>query len=92
MFARLLKDSFQLSALVRALVGEPEKHPDEPAVLTASIPVRIGGMRSGSKLEAKREGRGSVSRDGGVGNETLLTPVQVFKERTRDRENPWSKI
>lgn len=45
MFARLLKDTFQLYALVR----EPEQLPDEPAVLTESIPVQIGGKKSGRK-------------------------------------------
>lgn len=70
MFARLLKDTFQLYALVRALAGEPEQHPDEPAVLAESIPVRIGGMKSGRN----RGGVGGSIRRRWKheGNETLL--------------------
>lgn len=56
MFAHLLKDAFQLSVHVRALVGEPEQHPDEPTVLTESIP------RPERRHEKLEEGREAVVR------------------------------
>lgn len=55
MFAHLLKDALQVSVHVRALVGEPEQHLDEPAVLTESIPGRIGTIKRWRKGERPRQ-------------------------------------
>lgn len=55
MFAHLLKDALQLSVHVRALAGEPERHPDEPAVLTESMPGQISTIKRWRKGEKQRQ-------------------------------------
>lgn len=51
MFAHLLKGAFQLYVHVRALVGETEQHPDEPAALTESVHRQSSGMKRWRKGE-----------------------------------------
>lgn len=78
MFAHLLKDAFQLSVHVRARVGEPEQHPDEPTVLSESIP---RPERRHEKLEEGREAELRKGRNRAELGEERSTQQRVMEER-----------